>query len=252
MVSEYQKNSKIEAANRLQEQLNLLELRFKSCQFKLNKCTAPQPAYESRLNRAIAELRNVERSTLVLDVATASPSTIRAQYQKCLQIYRTLSEIKPEIESTIKTGRRVCEDKFTKSPKQLGQRIDALKHLYNALGENVTQSKVFLEGLLKLAKKLEENFGVIYDLIRKFEDSQDPVNRNSAFLEFEDALQKCEELYEEYNKSCDQACMEETRQEIDGLKAAYLKLSSADVVKRLTEMKSTLQNLDNISVDTLR
>lgn len=218
----------------------------------MNKCTAPQPAYESRLNRAIAELRNVERSTLVLDVATAGPSTIQAQYQKCLQIYRTLSEIKPEIESTIKTGRRVCEDKFTKSPKQLGLRIDALKHLYNALGENVTQSKVFLEGLLKLAQQLADNFTIIYDLIRKFEDSQEMFNRNSAFLEFEDALQKCEEIYEDYSKSCDQSCMEDVRQEIDGLKETYLKLSSADVIKRLTEMKSTLQNLDNISIGTLR
>lgn len=252
MVDVYQKKRKIEAANRLQEQLNLLELRFKSCQFKLNKCTAPQPAYESRLNRAIAELRTVERSTLVLDVATAGPSTIRGQYQKCLQIYRTLSEIKPEIENTIKTGRRVCEDKFTKSPKQLGQRIDALKHLYNALGENVTQSKIFLEGLLKLAQQLENNFNVIYDLIHKFEELQEMLDPNSAFLEFEDALQKCEELYEDYSKSCDQNCMEDTRQEIDSLKATYLKLSSADVVKRLTEMKSTLQNLDNISIGTLR
>lgn len=46
--------------------------------------------------------------------------------------------------------------------------------------------------------------------------------------------------------------MEETRQKIDDLKQAYLKLSSADVIKRLNEMKSTLQNLDNITLDTLK
>ena len=84
LISEHSRNGKIEAANRLQEQLNLLELRFRTCQMKLNKCTAPQPAYESRLNRAVAELRNVERSTLVLDVASAGPSTVKLQYQKCL------------------------------------------------------------------------------------------------------------------------------------------------------------------------
>lgn len=252
LIAEHQRNGKIEAANRLQDQLNLLEMRYKSCQLKLNKCTAPQPAYESRLNRAVAELRNVERSTLVLDVATAGPSTVQVQYQKCLQIYRTLSEIKPEIESTIKTGRKVCEDKFTKSPKQLSQRIDALKHLYNALGENVTQSKIFLEGLIKLAQQLEECFEVAEDLTRKFESPQELHNRNSIFLEFESILQKCEDIYEEYAKSCDQVCMEDTRQKIDDLKHTYLKLTSADVIKRLTEMKTTLQNLDNISLDTLR
>lgn len=84
LIAEHTRNGKIEAANRLQEKLNLTELRFKSCQLKLNKCTAPQPAYESRLNRAVAELRAVEHSTLVLDVASAGPSTVQAQYQKCV------------------------------------------------------------------------------------------------------------------------------------------------------------------------
>ncbi|XP_073838432.1 dystrophin isoform X6 [Musca autumnalis] len=252
LIAEHQRNGKIEAANRLQDQLNLLEMRYKSCQLKLNKCTAPQPAFESRLNRAVAELRNVERSTLVLDVATAGPSTVQVQYQKCLQIYRTLSEIKSEIESTIKTGRKVCEDKFTKSPKQLSQRIDALKHLYNALGENVTQSKIFLEGLIKLAKQLDECFVAAEELNRKFESPQELHDRNSVFLEYESILQKCEDIYEEYSKSCDPVCLEDTRQKIDDLKAAYMKLTSADVIKRLTEMKSTLQNLDNISLETLR
>ncbi|KAM8704244.1 hypothetical protein ACLKA7_008788 [Drosophila subpalustris] len=252
LIAEHTRKGKTGAANRLQEQLNLMELRFKACQAKLNKCTAPQPAYESRLNRAYGDLRNVEHSTLVLDVASAGPSTVQEQYQKCLQIYRTLSEIKAEIESTIKTGRRVCEDKYTKSPKQLSQRIDALKHLYNALGENVTQSKAFLEGLLKLARQLEQCFETADELIRRFESPQEMHDRNSILLEFEDVLQRCEDYYNEYSKSCDQSCMQETRQRIDGLKQTYHKLTSADIIKRLTEMKATLQNLDNISLDTLK
>ncbi|XP_017060707.1 dystrophin, isoforms A/C/F/G/H isoform X6 [Drosophila ficusphila] len=252
LIDEHTRNGKIGAANRLQEQLNLMELRFKACQAKLSKCTAPQPAYESRLNRAYGDLRNVERSTLVLDVASAGPNTVQAQYQKCLQIYRTLSEIKAEIESTIKTGRRVCEDRYTKSPKQLSQRIDALKHLYNALGENVTQSKAFLESLLTLARQLEDCFDSADTLIRRFESPQEVHDRNSILLEFEDVLRRCEDHYNEYSKSCDQSCMVETRQRIDGLKATYHKLTSADIIKRLTEMKATLQNLDNISLETLK
>ncbi|XP_030080841.1 dystrophin, isoforms A/C/F/G/H isoform X2 [Drosophila hydei] len=252
LIAEHTANGKTGAANRLKEQLNLMEKRFKACQVKLNKCIAPQSAYESRLNRAYGDLRNVEHSTLVLDVASAGPSTVQAQHQKCLQIYRTLSEIKADIESTIKTGRRVCEDKYTKSPKQLSQRIDALKHLYNTLGENVTQSKAFLEGLIKLARQLEHCFNTADELIRRFESPQELHDRNSILLEFEDVLQRCEQHYNEYSKSCDKSCMQETRQRIDGLKATYHKLTSADIIKRLTEMKATLQNLDNISMDTLK
>lgn len=50
-----------------------------------------------------------------------------------------------------------------------------MKHLYNALGENVTQSKAFLEGLLKLARQLEQCFEQADDLIRRFESATQKV-----------------------------------------------------------------------------
>lgn len=84
LIDEHTRNGKVGAANRLQEQLNLMEVRFKYCQAKLSKCTAIQHSYESRLNRAYADLRNVERSTEVVDVASAGPNTVQTQYQKCL------------------------------------------------------------------------------------------------------------------------------------------------------------------------
>ncbi|XP_037924851.1 dystrophin, isoforms A/C/F/G/H isoform X9 [Hermetia illucens] len=251
LITQYAQKGKVEAANRLRDQLNLLENRFKSCQLKLNKCTAPQAAYESRLSRAIGELRNVERTTLVLDVASAGPSLVHDQYQHCLKIYRTLSEIKGEIENTIKTGRKVCEDKYTKDPKQLSQRIDALKHLYNALGENVTQSKKSLEGLLALSTQLNENLQRT-ELLVKLCETQQIQDKNLKFHEIEDLLRKCEHIYDEYAKQCERIYMEDIRQKIDSLRTKYLKLSSADVVKSLNEMKSTLQNLDNISMETLK
>lgn len=124
--------------------------------------------------------------------------------------------------------------------------------MYNALGENVTQSKIFLESLLKLAQQLDECFDAAEHLIRRFESPQDMTDRNNEFLEFEDVLQRSEDIYDEYSKSCDQIYMEEARQKIDELKAMYFKLTSADVIKRLSEMKTTLQNLDNVSLETLR
>lgn len=72
------------------------------------------------------------------------------------------------------------------------------------------------------------------------------------FQEIEDLLHKCEIIYDEYSKSCEPIYMEDIRQKIDTLRKKYLKLSSADVVKSLNEMKSTLQNLDNIPVETLK
>ncbi|XP_055384433.1 dystrophin, isoforms A/C/F/G/H-like [Condylostylus longicornis] len=252
LIQHYMKKGKTEAANRLREQYALLESRFKNCQMKMNKCTAPQAAYESRLSRALAELRNVERTTLVLDVASAGPSSVHDQYSHCLKTYRTLSEIKSDIETTIKTGRKVCEDKFTKDPKHLSQRIDALKHLYNALGENVTQSKVALEGMIKLAKQLQNQFELTEQSLRALEIQSDKADKNAKFQEIEESLGKCDDIYDKYSETCEPVYMEDVRQRIDMLKKKYFKLSSADVIKRLNEMKSTLQNLDNISLETLR
>lgn len=134
-VETYKAHGKIEAANRYQDQINLLEDRFKHCQEKLDRFTSPQAIFENKLTRAIADLRNVERSCCVLDIASAGSQNVHDQYQHCLKLYRTLSEIKPEIESIIKSGRQICNDSNTKDSKKLGTRIDTLKHLYNSLGE---------------------------------------------------------------------------------------------------------------------
>lgn len=83
-VETHQTNGKTEAANRLSDQVNLLEDRFKVCQMKFNSFTAPHAGFENRLNRAMGELRGVERNSCILDVASAGPSNVQDQYQHCL------------------------------------------------------------------------------------------------------------------------------------------------------------------------
>lgn len=83
-VEAHQQNGKMEAANRLNDQVNLLEDRFKVCQKKFSRFTSPHAGFESRLNRALGELRNVERNSCILDVVSAGPSNVQDQYQHCL------------------------------------------------------------------------------------------------------------------------------------------------------------------------
>lgn len=159
--------------------------------------------------------------------------------------------MKAEVESTIKTGRKVCEDKFTKDPKQLSQRIDALKHLYNSLGESVTQTKRTLEHLLHLSKLLNGTFESVEENLRQLQGEEN-FGRNSLFLEIDEGVHKLEDIYKEYCQTCESVYVEDVRAKIDSIRARYFQLSSVDVIKRLAEMKSTLQNLDNISLETLR
>ncbi|KAJ6635992.1 Dystrophin, isoforms A/C/F/G/H, partial [Pseudolycoriella hygida] len=274
-VKSHQQKGKQEAAHRLQEQVDLLQHedwtgfvgpddislilisqpfvadgfseRFLSCKDKLSSFTSPQAAFETRLNRAVGELRSVERNSCILDVQSAGPSNVQDQCQHCLKMYRTLSEIKPEIESVIKTGRKICEDRTTKNPKKLSQSIDALKHLYNALGEHVTQSKNILEKLLKLANGIEDN---INGIDKWLEDSNKDLKH---ICEIEKLLEQCNRMYDEYKESCDAIYLEEVREKIDELETKFsVHSNKGSLLKKLREMSSTLQNLDSISLDTLR
>lgn len=257
----YQQRGKTEAAHRLREQVNLLETRFTASQSKLNSFTSPVASFEGRLNRAMGALRAVERNSCILDIASASPNNVQDQYKHCLKMYRTLSEVKGEIEHVIKSGRKVCEDKSLKHSKRLTQSIDALKHLYNSLGEHVTQSKINLEKLLRLTNALQSNFTVIEkwldysaelgDLVaedvKKHDTTSSLTNDQIGAM-----LEKCNELYGEYREMCDASFLEEVQAKIDSLSERFVKITVNDVGKDLLEIKSTLQNLDNISIDTLR
>lgn len=219
-----------------------------------------QASFEGRLNRAMGELRNVERNSCILDVLSAGPSNVQDQFQHCLKMYRTLSEIKSEIENVIKTGRKICEDRTTKNPKKLGLSIDALKHLYNALGEHVTQSKNDLEKLLKLSNTLTNELNAVEKWLCMNENSNLSggvgVKENNSdelpAIEIEKILEQCNVLYDEYRESCEPIYLEDVRRRIDCLSKRFVEASNADVLKNLNETKLTLHNLDTISIDTLR
>lgn len=52
-------------------------------------------------------------------------------------LYKSLSEVKSEVEMVIKTGRQIVQKKQTENPKELDERITALKLHYNELGAKV-------------------------------------------------------------------------------------------------------------------
>lgn len=252
-VDVYRNDGKIEAAKRYEDQINLLQEKFQSLQGKLEQFTSPQAAYESRLNRAMGELKNIERYACVLDPASAGPQHVEDQYQRCLRLYRQLSEVKSETEHIIKSGRKLCDEKDTRNPKQLNQRIDAIKYLYNSLGEHVTQSKVALEDLRKLNVSLRDNLNRVVQFLDERENSAPQKDEiHVTVSEAEEALIKSNELFEEYRKKCDPMYLEELKDEVESCNRRLWSVLSLDVEKVLREMRSTLQNLENLSPDTLK
>uniref|UniRef100_A0A8C4R453 Dystrophin n=1 Tax=Eptatretus burgeri TaxID=7764 RepID=A0A8C4R453_EPTBU len=73
-----------------------------------------------------------------------------------MQLYKTLSEIKSEVESVIKTGRQIVQKKHTENSQDLDEQLTKLKHLYNDQGFQVTEGKTELEKALKLSRRLRK------------------------------------------------------------------------------------------------
>lgn len=179
------------------------------------------------------------------------------QLQHCVKLYKVLSDVKGEIETVIKSGRKVCEDSSTKNPKKLNQRIDALKHLYNNLGEAVTESKKQLEYLHKLTKELNDNFEVIEKYLQenRLSVGVNAEDRHSDQGPVQNALARCNDIYKEYASVCDANYLGDLKDRIEILNSrmdrSIKRAADMDDVKLLQEMQSTLQNMNNITVPKL-
>lgn len=82
-VDSYKAAGKQEAAQRLQEQMGLIRLKFDEVQAKFQRFRSPANV-EPRLSRALRELRGIEEATCLLELATEDPQAIERQLKHCL------------------------------------------------------------------------------------------------------------------------------------------------------------------------
>ncbi|XP_054855344.1 utrophin isoform X2 [Eublepharis macularius] len=112
--------------------------------------------FEQRMLDCKRVLDSVKAELYVLDVKDIDPDIIQNHFDKCMKLYKTLSEVKLEIETVIKTGRQIVQKQQTDNPKSMDEQLTALKFLYNDLGAQVTEGKQDLEQALQLSRKLKE------------------------------------------------------------------------------------------------
>ncbi|XP_033837659.2 dystrophin isoform X13 [Periophthalmus magnuspinnatus] len=112
--------------------------------------------YDARLSECERILAGVKAQVGVLDIRSVEQDVVQSQLEQCMKLYKILSEVKGEVETVIKTGRQIVQKQQTEQPKELDDRVTALKLLYNQLGAQVTESKLELEKSLKLSRKLRK------------------------------------------------------------------------------------------------
>ncbi|XP_068612642.1 dystrophin isoform X3 [Brachionichthys hirsutus] len=112
--------------------------------------------FDARLSECERKLNGVKAQVAALEIGSVEQDVVQSQLEQCMKLYKVLSEVKGEVETVIKTGRQVVQRQQTEQPKELDDRVTALKLLYNQMGSQVTESKLELENILKLSRKLRK------------------------------------------------------------------------------------------------
>ncbi|XP_004086056.1 dystrophin isoform X2 [Oryzias latipes] len=112
--------------------------------------------FDTRLAECERVLAGVKGQVGLLGIRSVEQDVVQSQLEQCMKLYKVLSEVKTEVETVIKTGRQIVQKQQTEQPKELDDRVTALKLLFNQLGAQVTESKLELEKSLKLSKKLRK------------------------------------------------------------------------------------------------
>lgn len=123
--------------------------------------------FDARLTECERTLNRVKGQAGMLEIGSVEHDVVQSQLEQCMvgngippqdrlgpnhtvstlrtfwffgvqqKLYKVLSEVKGEVETVIKTGRQIVQRQQTEQPKDLDDRVTALKLLYNQLGSQV-------------------------------------------------------------------------------------------------------------------
>uniref|UniRef100_A0A131XXJ0 Protein detached n=2 Tax=Ixodes ricinus TaxID=34613 RepID=A0A131XXJ0_IXORI len=161
-VEAYRAQNRVEAALRLDEQLQLMKTKFEDISSKLKRFQRPND-FEPKMGRISKMLTEVEQGMRQLELNSESPDIIQDQLVQCMHFYKLLSEVKGEVEQIIRQGRQLAESGDGDRPRDLNLKLDSLKSHYNQLGAKVTESKSILEQALRLARCLQKEMIALHN-----------------------------------------------------------------------------------------
>ncbi|KAM7044971.1 dystrophin isoform 3-T3 [Molossus nigricans] len=149
-----------EAAQRVLSQIDAAQKKLQDVSMKFRLFQKPAN-FEQRLQESKMILDEVKMHLPALETKSVEQEVVQSQLNHCVNLYKSLSEVKSEVEMVIKTGRQIVQKKQTENPKELDERITALKLHYNELGAKVTERKQQLEKCLKLSRKMRKEMNAL-------------------------------------------------------------------------------------------
>ncbi|XP_074953886.1 dystrophin isoform X8 [Phalacrocorax aristotelis] len=149
-----------DAAKRVLSQIDVAQKKLQDVSMKFRLFQKPAN-FEQRLQECKRILDEVKLQVPKLELKSVEQEVVQSQLDHCMKLYKSLSEVKSEVETVIKTGRQIVQKQQTENPKELDERLTALKLQYNELGAKVTEKKQELEKCLKLSRKLRKEINAM-------------------------------------------------------------------------------------------
>ncbi|XP_053748030.1 dystrophin isoform X12 [Panthera pardus] len=149
-----------ETAQRVLSQIDVAQKKLQDVSLKFRLFQKPAN-FEQRLQESKMILDEVKMHLPALETKSVEQEVVQSQLNHCVNLYKSLSEVKSEVEMVIKTGRQIVQKKQTENPKELDERVTALKLHYNELGAKVTERKQQLEKCLKLSRKMRKEMNAL-------------------------------------------------------------------------------------------
>jgi hypothetical protein len=116
------------------------------------------------------------------------------------KFYKTLSELKGQIEHVLKQGRTIVDKKQVDNGEELTRQLDLLKIKYNELGSRVTNSKNELEKAFRLAKRFRKEHNLIADFLGKIDGELRKIEQKPLSKNYNDELDWIRNTKNEINK----------------------------------------------------
>ena len=126
-VDTYRDEGKEEAAARLEDQLSLIHCKYQELSSKFELFQRPSD-YDGRLGRITRQLVDLQSNIYLTELVSHEPEAIQGQLHHTRCIYNALANIKPEVEATIKMGRKLVETDSVADPAATTKNIDILSH----------------------------------------------------------------------------------------------------------------------------
>ena len=168
-VDTYREEGKEEAAARLEDQLSLIHSKYQELSGKFELFQRPSD-YDGRLGRITRQLVDLQSNMYLTELVSHEPEAIQGQLHHTRCVYNALANIKPEVEATIKMGRKLVETESVSDPQTTNKNIDHLKELFNLLGAQVTEARSNLEKALDVSEKLMNLLTEIFSWLEETEE----------------------------------------------------------------------------------